>query len=336
MTTDIDFTDTTWIDTYIALRDAAIAGRGTVERIAAGETIRWPKTTGDDVIAISAVVDPIVRELPSGFGRDAVARRWNTALEALATDAVNTLGSTYTGSEVFWDTLEGAVVYLDSTGADLPDADVLEALVEQLASPAPRNASAPADGPFKHFDNVHTYDELFAAQLVYLKDLRGFDRVPPDDNTSAADRPVPRTTNADVTALADYWAPRFASIRHVSGHERVEAGWKAVLADVDATARKGSPAALYPKNNAFWRALQRVAIQMAVANEVPSNTDLALQAIKDSVVHLPDTLKSAGSSVVHAAEDAAKSAAKGVLSPVVIGAAAVTGLWLLLRNGVEG
>lgn len=332
MNNELDLDDATWPDAYLAIRVAAVAGRGTVERTAGDETLSWPKTTGDDVIAIAALLDPAIRQVATASDRPAFSKQWEATLAALAADAMNALGSTYTGSETFWSAVEDAVLHLDVTSADFPDPELLQGLVAQLAAPATRNA-APPDGPFKRFDNVHTYDELFAAQLVYLKDLRGYDRVPPEDATSAGDRVVPRSLNGDVIALADYWAPRFASVRHVSGHERVEAGWKAALADLNEIARKGDPNAVYPKNNAFWRALQRVAIQIAVAKELPTSTDLALAAIKESVVRLPETLKGAGASVVHAAEDAVKSAARGALTPVLIGAAAVTGLWLLFRNG---
>ena len=126
------------------------------------------------------------------------------------------------------------------------------------------------------------------------------------------------------------------------GTEYVTKMWRAATADVDQLARHADPNAIYTKNNAFWRALQTTAIHVAVADEAPSKWDLAKESIKDSVLHLPDTIKTAASKGVDALADTAQAAGKvvnaagkGLLSgagmPILIGAG-VLGAVLLFRG----
>ena len=61
-------------------------------------------------------------------------------------------------------------------------------------------------------------------------------------------RSIPRSTNADVVALAVYWTRQLDSVKKVFGHEGVAQRSKLALADVDALARKSAPSAIYPKN----------------------------------------------------------------------------------------
>ncbi len=85
-----------------------------------------------------------------------------------------------------------------------------------------------------------------------------------------------------------------------------------------------------------------VAIHVAVADEAPSKWDLAKDAIKDSIVHLPDTISTVASKGVdviadtaHAAGKVVNEAGKGLLSgagtPLLIGAG-VLGALLLFRG----
>jgi hypothetical protein len=114
------------------------------------------------------------------------------------------------------------------------------------------------------------------------------------------------------------------------------------MADVDAVARKGDPNALYPKNNAFWRALQQTAIHVAVADEAPSKTDMAIEAVKDSIKNLPENIKAGANAVSNAVADVAHGAGKianeagkglfaGFGTPLLVGAGLV-GLFLISRN----
>ena len=73
-------------------------------------------------------------------------------------------------------------------------------------------------------------------------------------------------------------------------------------------AHGADPNAVYAKNNAFWRALSTTAIHVAVADEAPTKWDLAKDAIKDSVTHLPDTFSTVASKTADALADTAHAA----------------------------
>ena len=109
--------------------------------------------------------------------------------------------SEYAENQSFWETLPHICVYLHGQGAELPPAEVWEALLDELGGEL-RNAGPKGDGPFKHFD-VNGFDELYAAQFKYLRKLRGADDKDAEPGMVGARRPIPRSTNADVIALAD-------------------------------------------------------------------------------------------------------------------------------------
>ena len=326
---------TSWLRAFFALQTEAMESRGFVEVKGGDEEVaRWPRTTGADVIAIAAVVDPYVRAAPLRFGGHGVARRWRAVADELEA-ALDAPADEYVGNRMFWRTLPAVSVYLHAQGAELPPEHVWQALLAQLAVPAElRNAGPRGDGPFKHFDGVKTFDDLYIAQFTYLRDLRGFDK--------AGDKVIPRTTNGDVVALADYWSKQLADAKHVMGHDGVVATWKAALADVDQVARKSDPNGIYPKNDTFWRALAPTAIQVAVADEAPSSSDLALAALKDSLTHLPENVKAGASAVAtavgevaHGVGKVASEAGKGLFAgfgtPLLVGAGLV-GLFLISRS----
>src|SRR5687767_11838054 len=65
---------TSWLRAFFALQERAMDSRGFFEvQIAEDEFIRWPRTTGSDVISIAAVVDPSIREQPLRFGGHGLA-----------------------------------------------------------------------------------------------------------------------------------------------------------------------------------------------------------------------------------------------------------------------
>jgi len=206
----------------------------------------------------------------------------------------------------------------------------------------PRNVGPDADGPFRHFENVQTYDDLYTAQLKHLRDVRGADFMQAEPGMWGGARVIPRSTNGDVIALADYWSGRLASVKRAMGHAEVAARWARTVADVDALARPGSKDATYAKNNAFWRELQHVAVQVAAADEAPSKWDLAAGAIVDSISHLPETIgqvasegaglvSGAAQTVGKAANEAGKALFSGFGTPLLIGVG-LLGL-LLIRRG---
>ena len=331
-------TISTWLDGYLELRHRAFADRGAIEL---PDGTRWPRTTGEQVAAIAATFTPAIR----ANAAPKVVRRWRAMLADIQRDALADLHDTYINNRTFWATLEAVAVYLDNL-ALRPAATrawlALFSIIESSDATAPRNVGPDGDGPFKHFDGIQTFDDLYNAQFKYLRDLRGFDLMKPDAGTPGADRNIPRTTNADVVALADYWTKQLGDVKDIMGTEYVTKMWRAATADVDQLARHADPNAVYTKNNAFWRALQTTAIHVAVADEAPTKWDLAKESIKDSVLHLPDTIKTAASKGVDALADTAQAAGKvvnaagkGLLSgagvPILIGAG-VLGAVLLLRG----
>jgi len=327
----------TWTDGYLALRQLMFELRGKDEL----ETgARWPRTTGDDVLFIAALFDYPLRVCAT----PGLAARWRMVLGDIERLALIGADTDYPENQMFWSVTAAAAVFLDDAGVEVPSSLTWEATLDVLRG-AYRNVGPKSDGPFKHFDGVHTFDDLYIAQLKYLRELRGEDVMEPPAGVSGGTRPIPRTTNADVIALADYWSKQLADAKHVMGHDGVVKLWKAATADVDQIARKGDRAAVYAKNNAFWRALSTTAIQVAIADEAPTSLGLAKSAIKDSALHLPETLEEAASkgadlvaSAAHALGKVANEAGKGLFqgfgTPLLIGAG-LLGVFLLSRGKKE-
>lgn len=143
---------TTWLRAYFALQQRALETRGFTEVITEDEeVIRTPKTVGDDVIAIASVIDPYVRAQPENFGVYAFGRRWQACIDDLEYNAPVSPRSEYAENQSFWETLPHICVYLHGQGAELPPAEVWEALLDELGGEL-RNAGPKGDGPFKHFD----------------------------------------------------------------------------------------------------------------------------------------------------------------------------------------
>ena len=249
-------------------------------------------------------------------------------------------------NRAFWATLEAVAVYLDNLELRPPAMrawSALFAIIDAGDDAGTRNVGPSGDGPFKHFDRIQTFDDLYNAEFQYMRDLRGTDLKKPDPGMAGVERMIPRTTNADVIALADYWTKQLDGVKNVMGTDGVTKTWRAATADVDQFARRApAPNGVYAKNNAFWRALSTTAIHVAVADEAPTKWDLAKDAIKDSVVHLPDTIGNVASKAVdviadtaHAAGHVVNEVGKGLLSgagtPLLIGAG-LLGALLLFRG----
>ncbi len=322
----------TWVDAHLALRQRAYETRGGIEL---DDGSHWPRTLGSDVIAIAALLDPEVR----ANATPGILRRWRFALEDLAREGVPAPRETYAKNRAFWSTFETVAVFLDDVAVTPPDADLWDALLDELSTY--RNGPS-GDGPIAHFDNIKTYDDLFNAQLKLLREKRGADTLDQPAGFSGGSRPIPRTTNADVLQLATYWANELVKVKHVMGHDGVVARWTPVMADVDKLAKAAPPEAVYAKNNEFWRELQEVAVQIAVSDETPSKWDMVVDSVKDSIKHLPQTLgvaaskgadliESAANAVGRVANEAGKGLFSGLGAPVLIGAGLI-GLFLISRG----
>jgi len=111
----------TWLRAYFAVRERAADARG-LDEVHAGTPERrsWPRTTGGDVRAITAALDPIVRSRPLRFGGHGLGRRWRACVDDVARDALP--DREYPHNESFWSAFSAMCVYLHSTKAPIAPA----------------------------------------------------------------------------------------------------------------------------------------------------------------------------------------------------------------------
>ncbi|MEJ7598488.1 MAG: hypothetical protein WKG01_11310 [Kofleriaceae bacterium] len=303
-----------WTDLYIALRQRAEAMRGFIELDSEQDPPpRWPRTTGADVLAIVATIDPHVRRLRPSDHAFGLQRRWRACVADVGRFALPALGATYPKSRELWACLAALFVHLSSIDASLPDPATWRVLVDELGDVlALRNVGPKADGPFKHFDNVKTFHDLYLAQFVHLRETRGVDRMKPEPGMGGIETAIPRATNGEVVQLADYWSKQLASVKHVIGHAEAVRRWKAALVEVDQLARTGDPNAVYPKNNRFWRVLSHTARQVSASDEAPSKWDIYTESFKDAVKNLPENIAAGASHVASGIASVAGDVAQGV------------------------
>lgn len=336
-----------WSDGYVALKTRAEQLRGSIElNPDTPDWERWPRTTGADVVAIAAFIDSHLRAQRS-FAKSGLARRWNACLTDLELYAIPRLGESYSENRAYWRCLAAAFVYLSSVEAPLAAQARWTTLLAAFGELAEyRNVGPKGATPFKQFDGVKTFDDLYIAQYKHLRDTRGADSLDPEPGMGGTNFPVPRSTNADVIALADYWTKQLGGVKQVMGHDGIVKRWQATLAEVNQLARGKDLNAVYPKNNGFWRVLKNTAIQVAVADEAPSKWDMALDSLKTSVTNLPENLAKGAevvaSKVAGVASDVAEGAGKivnqgakglfsGIGTPLLV-AGGLVGAFLLLRR----
>ena len=310
---------TNWTDGYLALRACADGARGMAE----ADGARWPRTTGDDVIAIASLVDPSMCGLCAKHGELGIVARWREATRDLLAYAVAEPPAEYRANATFWPTLAAVCIYLDSIDGPAPSSARWDALLAELGRASThRNADAPG------------YDDVWIQQRNQLAAQRGSDREP---NGLI----VPRSTNADVLQLAAYWTNALADVRHLHGYDAVAAEWKVMLVEVDAYTKHGKPGDVYIHNTEFWRLSWKVAVQIAVTNEAPTKWEMLKDSVASSVTHLPDTLAEGAHKVGELFTRGAREVGKvvgeaggGLLSglgiPVVV-IAGLVGLYLLVR-----
>jgi hypothetical protein len=323
-----------WIDGHLAVRQRAYETRGAVEL---DTGLRWPRTTGADVIAIAAMFDDAVRL----HGSPGIQMRWRATLADLEREALRAPRETYVENRTFWSSLEVVAIYLDDITVSPPSPVVWDTLLHELGS-GHRNAGPTEDGPIAHFDGIKTFDDLWNAQREFLAQKRGSDMVPPPTGFGGGPMVVPRTTNQDVLQLATYWTDQLSKAKQVMGYAGVAARWKTAVDDVDQLAKPGKPDDVYSKNNELWRRSLEVAIQIAIADEAPSTWDMVVDSVKDSVTHLPqnlesglekgaDAIASAGHKVGQVVGEVGKGLVSAVGAPVLVGAG-LLGLYLVTRN----
>jgi hypothetical protein len=319
-----------WTDGLLAIRRRASQARG---EAVAHDIESPPRTTGADAILIAAAFDDAVWDHASPN----LIHHWIDTLDDLEDDALGAPDEVYPQNRSFWAMLDTLAFALDDVGAPPPHRGWWSAVAEQLDVPV-RNADPSGDGPIAHFENIHTYDDLYRAEYQYLCDKRGADTLAPPDGMTGATMPIPRTLNSDVLQLATYWTDALTNTKHEMGYDETLARWQKTLADVADVTKRGAPTDVYAKNNAFWHDLQHVSTQVAVSDEAPTGWEMFVRSVEDSVKRLPETLDKvtrAGESLTEGVGRAAGELGKGLLDglggPVVIGAG-LLGLYLVTRH----
>lgn len=334
----------TWDDVYYQLWTQAAQSRGTGADAAGADrysTVReWPRTTGADAIAIASVVDPILGAQPLRPGGYGIAQLWQTAVIELDGIAFARPGTEYVHNRALWSTLLAVASYLDTVDAPLPPEDAWEALIGTLWAPVDhRNAS----GPTTRVITEGTAEKMWDAQQAEMIQARGFDLREPTGAMLGRAMKVPRTTNADIVRLADYWAKQLSgfvtkvligTVTNSMGLEGQSRRWSTILEDVESLARKGKPDDVYPKNHEFWRETLGLATNLGVWHEVPSPFELAVESTKQAVSDLPGRIADAAGTVAHAIGNIAHEAGSGLLSglgkPLLIGGGVlIAAIWLL-------
>jgi hypothetical protein len=143
-----------WNEVYHELWLQAAKSRGTATHV--GELLgatrhstlpEWPRTTGADVTAMAALVDPILNAMPLRPGSYGVTRLWQTAVIEIEAIAFPSPAAEYVHNRSLWSTLLAVAAHLRTIDAPVPEEEAWEALLEALWSPASvehRNASGPA------------------------------------------------------------------------------------------------------------------------------------------------------------------------------------------------
>ena len=278
-------------------------------------------------MTIAALFDTPVREIAT----PGLLRRWRGALDEIKHEALTAPMTTYGENRSFWATLEVAAIALDDMGEPTPTMTSWQRLLHEVGPHAleARNA-APSEAPFGPFPDAHPED-VYLAEYKLLRDQRGADTLKPPSGFAGVEKPIPRTTNADVLALASYWGAQLGAAKRIMGTDATTTLWQTAMFDVDKLAKTGKPTDVYAKNNEFWRTLSNIAVHVGAAATAPSSWDVA----KETATHLPDTLERAAGKAAEVIADAGHVVKEGVLAalkkPLYIGAGLV-GLYLLTRN----
>jgi len=112
-----------------------------------------------------------------------------------------------------------------------------------------------------HFEGVTTYDDLYNAQWRYLNDRCGADTRPPPIDCEGSSFPIPRTTNADVRGLVQYWMSVIVAAEVMPTQD-----FQRTADDVERLTSGATPSDVYSQNNELWRALKRVATPQRIVS----------------------------------------------------------------------
>jgi hypothetical protein len=188
-------------------------------------------------------------------------------------------------------------------------------------------ATVSADPGVVRITGIRDYVDMHSALRLYLSEQRGFD-------VFGKATKIPRTTNGDVLALVPLWDRAAAKARtDILGVTGAIARWRETAAEVAKLTASADPAAVYANNVGFWRATERLAIRLQVANEEPPDVEF-VDALVSNIKKLPGRVASVGDWFADAASGAAGAAgdalesgtsavARGLtplLKPIAIGA----------------
>lgn len=287
-----------WEDAFQELWNHAAHHRGLREagadgphHLRADPLPHWPRTCGADVIAIASIVDAVLHAAPPTEGGYGIESAWRRCARELEHSALGEPGREYRHNRTFWSALASTIAYLASVDVEVPDA-MWHALLAEVAAPPPEHRSTAVVDEKLHLA-AFSYDELWQAQKTALAKLRGADAREPGPKVMGSRMTVPRTTNADVLQLATYWTSALAQVEikrremgphgpqalHQAGLDGEIRRWRAALADVDTYAATGDPAAVYAKNEVFWRASASLSVTIAAIDEVPTPFEMLLDTL---------------------------------------------------------
>jgi hypothetical protein len=305
-----------WSDGYCALKHHAEHARGAIESdLCGGAWERWPRTTGGDALVIAAFLHSHLYEVTIAHGGAGSWRRWRACLEDLIRWGAEKPLEEYRDNRRFWAEVLRVCVHLAAHFAKLPAQAEWEEMFSHLACSKRRNG-VPNEVPFGPFTGLKTFKDLYVSQVVHLFGARGMDTREPEPGMSGGTKNIPRATNADVQLLTKFWSEQLLSVKKITGHEAAAERWRAMVAEVEQTTKNASPTAVYPKNNAFFRALNSVSTYVSVADEAPTKGEMLADSLKHGVTSLPETLwtttKTVGAGAVSAVTDAATTVASGV------------------------
>lgn len=188
------------------------------------------------------------------------------------------------------------------------------------------------------------YDDVYFKQITEFRKLRGFDELAEEPGMYGGVVKIPRTTNADVIGLVEYWdkalynaIPRWEDA--LGREDDVVRRWKQTRADVEQHRSPFTLGAIYPKNNRFWREVKRLAVHVAAIKDTPSQWAMAKESVAQSVKNLPRHVAEASTvgpavireQVKEAAAAAAAPLARSLFLPLLIGAGVLVGGVVLVR-----
>ena len=255
-----------WSDIYQMLRTKAEGSRGTLARAHDGTpSSTFPRTTARDAFAIVLVFDQAVNDhAPGQF-----VARWIEETDLLAKEPDDS-ESIYVGNRSLWGTLAAAAIELDRVHAALPARSLIDEAMRQLAIPVAAE-HPPGDAEDTMLVTVLTENSwraMVIRQLEFFRVLRG---------ETAGENPllprIPATCNADVLALADYWADQHARVGHSANdtyHRVIYSYWRVEMERAMRHARRAPALDIYVWNTEFWTALLLLATQSDTRDAAPT------------------------------------------------------------------